>query len=76
MAMDKASMATKIINKLAALNPEITASPVYELYWREVSAGIIEEITQNMDVTTVVSIPNAQAGTSTLPGTGQDTLIS
>lgn len=76
MAMSKASMASKIIAKLAIITPEVAASPVYELYWMAISEGIIEELKLNMDVATSVTVPGAQAGASILAGTGQDTLIS
>lgn len=75
MAMSKDSMADKVVSKLAVINPAILTDPQYLVMWKAITEGIIEEITTNMEVLTVVSVPGAASGPTTLAGTGQDTSI-
>lgn len=76
MSMTKEGMADKIMTELRVLNPGVDDSPIYELYWRAISQGIINEITANMDITTTVTVPNISTGSQTAIGTGVDTSIT
>lgn len=79
MALDKDRLGTDIVDKIAAFYPggmTPTQKAQIEPYWQAIADAIIEEIKANMSITTTVSIPGAQAGSSTLPGTGQENVIS
>ncbi len=76
-ALDKDRCGSAVVAALKVLNPSISGSVETNLlpYWKVICDELIKEITANMEITTTVSIPNAQAGSSTLPGTGVENTI-
>lgn len=78
MAMSKVSMANKVITKVQAESTKYNSDDVAALrpFLEALCDGIIEEITQNMDIATDVTVPGVQAGPDTVIGTGEDTSIS
>lgn len=77
MAMDKSSMANKIIANIEARNPNLDASNKALLvpYIEDICDGIIEEIKASMEVITTVNVPGITSGPNIATGTGQQTSI-
>jgi len=79
MAMDKDRLGDAIVDTILAINPiapSASEETTLRTFWKAIASEIIDEIKDNMDITTTVSIPNAQSGATTLPGTGVDSTIT
>lgn len=76
-AMDKDRCGSAVVTSLKAINPDITGAAETALlpYWKAVCDELIKEITGNMQIETTVEVPGAQAGSSTLSGTGMESTI-
>ena len=78
MAMDKTSMATRIITNIEARNSNLDATLKAQLlpYIEDICDGVIEEIKAAMEITTSVPVIGVQTGGSTVNATGQQTSIT
>ena len=78
MAMDKTSMANRIITNIKARNSNLDASNEAILlpYIEDICDGVIEEIKAAMEITTNVPVIGVQTGGSTINATGQQTSIT
>lgn len=74
MALNKASMATKVADKLVAAGVVTLANkPAVIALWTEICDGIISELTTNGAISTTVT-GTADLVTSEVTGTGSGTI--
>jgi hypothetical protein len=78
MAMDKSSMASRIIANIEARNSNLDAANKAALipYIEDICDGVIEEIKAAMEIQTSVPVIGVQTGGSTVNATGQQTSIT
>lgn len=78
MAMDKTSMANRIITNIEARNSNLDAPNKALLlpYIEDICDGVIEEIKAAMEIETNVPVIGVQTGGSTVNATGQQTSIT
>lgn len=78
MAMDKSSMASRIIANIEARNTnlDVTNKTLLIPYIEDICDGVIEEIKAAMEIETNVPVIGIQTGSNTINATGQQTSIS
>lgn len=76
-AMDETRCGNAIVTALKVVNPNISGTGETQLqnYWKVICKEIIDEIKNNIDITTSVPVIGVQTGPSTVNATGTNTSV-